>query len=83
MDEDLRRGTGGISDELPVRRPAAEDERLAAQAAFFGPLTRRVLRQAGLAAGMRVPGLGSGSGNIEFRAGDVQTLDGSRTASTL
>jgi SAM-dependent methyltransferase len=96
----------------PFADRAAEDERLAAQAALFDPLTRRVLRQAGLAPGMRVLDLGSGSGNVarlaaelvgpegrvvgierdpeavklaqrrtdagqvEFRAGDVQTLDG-------
>jgi SAM-dependent methyltransferase len=96
----------------PFTDRAAEDERLVAQAALFDPLTRRVLREAGLASGMRVLDLGSGSGNVarlaaelvgpdgqvvgierdpaavtlarrrvdagnvEFRVGDVQTLDG-------
>jgi SAM-dependent methyltransferase len=96
----------------PFADRAAEDERLVAQATLFDPLTRRVLEQAGLAPGMRVLDLGSGSGNVarlaaelvgpgglvvgierdpeaaklaqrrtdagnvEFRVGDVQTLEG-------
>lgn len=96
----------------PFTDRAAEDERLVAQGALFDPLTRRVLRHAGLAPGMRVLDLGSGAGNvarlaaelvgpdgavvgierdpaavelarrrtdaanIEFRVGDVQTLEG-------
>ena len=96
----------------PFTDRAAEDERLIAQGTLFDPLTRRVLRLAGLAPGMRVLDLGSGAGNvarlaaelvgpdgtvlgierdpeavalarrrtdaanIEFRVGDVQTLDG-------
>lgn len=96
----------------PFADRVAEDERLVAQAALFDPLTRRVLREAGLAPGMRVLDLGSGSGNVarlaaelvgpdghvvgverdpeavrlaqrrtgagnvEFRVGDIQTLDG-------
>jgi ubiquinone/menaquinone biosynthesis C-methylase UbiE len=97
----------------PFTDRAAEDERLVAQArVFFDPLTRRLLEKAGLAPGMRVLDLGSGSGNVarlaaelvgpdgqvvgierdpeavklaqrrtdagnvEFRVGDVQTLEG-------
>lgn len=96
----------------PFADRAAEDERLAAQAALFEPLTRRLFQEAGLAPGMRVLDLGSGAGdvarlaaefvgpegqvvgverdpeavelarrrtsagNVEFRVGDVQTLDG-------
>lgn len=96
----------------PFADRAAEDERLVAQAQLFDPLTRRLLRRAGLAPGMRVLDLGSGAGNVallaaemvgptgavvgieqdpaavalaerrtgaanvEFRVGDVQTLDG-------
>jgi SAM-dependent methyltransferase len=96
----------------PFSDRAAEDERLVAQGELFDPLTRRLLREAGLAPGMRVLDLGSGAGNvtrlaaqlvgphgavvgverdpaavelarrrtdaanIEFRVGDIQTLDG-------
>lgn len=96
----------------PFADRVAEDERLVAQGALFDPLTRRLLRQAGLAPGMRVLDLGSGAGNVallaaglvgpsgsvvgierdpaavalarrrteaanvEFRVGDVQTLEG-------
>ena len=96
----------------PFADRVAEDERLVAQAALFDLLTRRVLQEAGLAPGMRVLDLGSGSGNVarlaaelvgpdgqvvgierdpeavklaqrhtdagnvEFRVGDVQTLEG-------
>jgi SAM-dependent methyltransferase len=96
----------------PFADRAVEDERLIAQGRLFDPLTRRVFEQAGLAPGMRVLDLGSGSGNVarlaseivgpagsvvgierdpaavdlarrrtdaanvEYRLGDVQTLDG-------
>jgi SAM-dependent methyltransferase len=96
----------------PFSDRVAEDERLVAQGRLFDPLTHRLLREAGLAPGMRVLDLGSGAGNVtrlaaelvgprgsvvglerdpaavelarrrtdagnvEFRVGDVQTLDG-------
>jgi SAM-dependent methyltransferase len=96
----------------PFSDRTVEDERLVAQSRLFDPLTHRLLREAGLAPGMRVLDLGSGAGNvtrlaadlvgphggvvgverdpaavelarrrtdaanIEFRVGDVQTLDG-------
>jgi SAM-dependent methyltransferase len=48
----------------PFADRGAEDERLVAQGAFFDPLTRRLLQEAGLAPGMRVLDLGSGAGNV-------------------
>jgi SAM-dependent methyltransferase len=96
----------------PFSDRAAEDERLVAQGRLFDPLTHRLLREAGLAPGMRVLDLGSGAGNVtrlaaelvgphgavvgierdpaavelarrrtdatnvEFRVGDVETLNG-------
>jgi SAM-dependent methyltransferase len=101
-----------MSIDYPFADRVAEDERLVAQGRLFDPLTRRLLRHAGLAPGMRVLDLGSGAGNVarlaaelvgpdgevvglerdpaavelarrrtdapnvEFRVGDVQTLDG-------
>jgi len=48
----------------PFADRAAEDERLVAQGAILDPLTRGLLRQTGLAPGMRVLDLGSGAGNV-------------------
>jgi SAM-dependent methyltransferase len=105
-------GPEGEDMSYPFADRATEDERLVAQGRVFDPLTRRVFAQAGLAPGMRVLDLGSGSGNVarlaaeivgpggsvvgierdpaavelarrrtgaanvEYRIGDVQTLDG-------
>jgi SAM-dependent methyltransferase len=61
----------------PFGDRAAEDERLVAQGALFDPLTRRVLRKAGLAPGMRVLDLGSGAGNVARLAAELVGPDGS------
>jgi ubiquinone/menaquinone biosynthesis C-methylase UbiE len=55
---------------------AVEQERLRAQAAIFDPLTRRVLREAGLCAGMRVLDLGSGAGNVALLAAELVGPEG-------
>jgi ubiquinone/menaquinone biosynthesis C-methylase UbiE len=47
---------------------AAEQRRLDAQAQLFDPLTERLFRAAGLAAGMRVLDLGSGAGHVALLA---------------
>ena len=60
----------------PFTNRAAEDERLVAQGRLFDPLTRRLLRQAGLAPGMRVLDLGSGSGNVARLAAELVGPDG-------
>jgi ubiquinone/menaquinone biosynthesis C-methylase UbiE len=60
----------------PFADRAAEDERLVAQAGLFGPLTRRVLQEAGLAPGMRVLDLGSGSGSVTRLAAELVGPDG-------
>jgi SAM-dependent methyltransferase len=101
-----------LAMSYPFADRVAEHERLVAQGRLADPLTRRLLQQAGLARGMRVLDLGSGSGNVarlaaefvgprgavvgverdpaavelarrdtdlgnvEFRVGDAQTLDG-------
>jgi SAM-dependent methyltransferase len=61
----------------PFADRAAEDERLRAQGELFDPLTRRLFRHAGLAAGMRVLDLGSGAGNVARLAADVVGPEGS------
>lgn len=60
----------------PFADRVAEDERLVAQAALFDPLTRRVLQEAGLAPGMRVLDLGSGSGNVARLAAEFVGPEG-------
>jgi ubiquinone/menaquinone biosynthesis C-methylase UbiE len=49
----------------------AEQRRLVAQGAIFDPLTRRVLREAGLRPGMRVLDLGTGAGNVAVIAAEL------------
>src|SRR5881394_3096427 len=61
----------------PFTDRAAEDERLIAQGVVFDPLTRRVLRHAGLVPGMRVLDLGSGAGNVARLVADLVGPDGS------
>lgn len=61
----------------PFADRVAEDERLIAQARLFDPLTRRLLQQAGLAPGMRVLDLGSGSGNVARLAAELVGPEGS------
>jgi SAM-dependent methyltransferase len=55
----------------PFADRVAEDERLVAQGRVFDPLTRRLLREAGLAPGMRVLDLGSGAGNVARLAAEL------------
>jgi SAM-dependent methyltransferase len=60
----------------PFADRVAEDERLVAQGRVFDPLTRRVLRKAGLAEGMRVLDLGSGAGNVARLAAELVGPEG-------
>jgi SAM-dependent methyltransferase len=60
----------------PFADRVAEDERLVAQGRVFDPLTRRLLREAGLAPGMRVLDLGSGAGNVARLAAELVGPDG-------
>lgn len=60
----------------PFADRVAEDERLVAQGRVFDPLTRRVLREAGLIRGMRVLDLGSGAGNVARLAAELVGPEG-------
>jgi cyclopropane fatty-acyl-phospholipid synthase-like methyltransferase len=51
------------SEYLFDRTEGDEERRLAAQARLFDPLTERLLREAGIIAGMRVLELGSAAGD--------------------
>ena len=48
-----------------------ELDRLSFQGIVFAPHTRQLLLEAGLAAGMRVLDVGSGSGDVAFLAADL------------
>src|SRR5215470_6603396 len=48
-----------------------ELERLGRQAQAFEPFTRQLFQQAGIATGMRVLDVGSGSGDVAFLAADL------------
>jgi len=48
-----------------------ELERLSRQAQLFEPFTRQLLQQAGIAAGMRVLDVGSGSGDVTFLVAEL------------
>lgn len=52
-------------------RTEAEARRLCLQAQLLDPITRRFLQDAGLAAGMRVLDVGSGTGDVAFAAADL------------
>lgn len=62
--------------DYPFADRAAEDERLVTQGRLFDPFTRRFFEQAGLAPGMRVLDLGSGSGNVARLAAELVGPDG-------
>jgi SAM-dependent methyltransferase len=67
---------GTTVNSYPFADRAAEDERLVAQGRLFDPSTRRLLRAAGLARGMRVLDLGSGAGNVARLAAELVGPEG-------
>jgi ubiquinone/menaquinone biosynthesis C-methylase UbiE len=58
-------------------RGCAEYERLIEQAEIFGPLTGRMLRSAGIGAGMRVLDIGCGAGDVSFLVSALVGSEGS------
>jgi SAM-dependent methyltransferase len=54
-----------------LQRDEAETQRLMTQARLFHPFTRRLLREAGIEAGMTVLDVGSGAGDVAFIAADL------------
>ena len=55
---------------------AGETDRLLRQARLFGPYTRRLLEDAGIAAGMRVLDVGSGAGDVSLILADMVGASG-------
>ena len=64
-------------------RGHAEYERLIEQAEIFRPLTERMLRNAGIRAGMHVLDVGCGAGDVSFLVSAVVGPDGSVTGVDL
>jgi len=60
-------------------RGRAEYERLIEQAEIFRPLTERMLRNAGIRAGMRVLDIGCGAGDVSFLVSALVGSEGSVT----
>lgn len=65
-----------VGNDYVFEDRVAEQRRLDSQATFFDPLTERVLRSAGLSAGMRVLDLGSGAGHVALLAARLVGPDG-------
>lgn len=61
------------------RRGRGEYERLVDQAEIFRPLTERMLRSAGIGAGMHVLDIGCGAGDVSFLASALVGPEGSVT----
>ena len=59
------------------RRGRGEYERLIDQAEIFRPLTERMLRNAGIGAGMRVLDVGCGAGDVSFLVSALVGPEGS------
>src|SRR5271163_695607 len=57
-------------------RSAEEVERLRSQAAFIRPFTERLLRDAGIARGMKVLDLGTGAGDVALLAAHLVGQEG-------
>src|SRR5215510_8507522 len=60
-------------------RGRAEYERLIEQAEIFRPLTERMLRNAGIRAGMHVLDVGCGAGDVSFLVSALVGAEGSVT----
>jgi protein-L-isoaspartate O-methyltransferase len=73
------------SEAYPFQSSDSERERLIAQSRMLAPMTERLFKRAGIAAGMRVLDIGSGSGDVAMLAaklvgpeGDVIGIDRDR-----
>jgi ubiquinone/menaquinone biosynthesis C-methylase UbiE len=65
--------------DYAFRRGRGEYERLIDQAEIFGPLTERMLRSAGIGAGMHVLDIGCGAGDVSFLVSALVGPEGSVT----
>jgi len=72
-----------MQDDYAFGRGRAEYERLIEQAKIFRPLTERMLRRAGIRAGMHVLDIGCGAGDVSFLVSAVVGAEGSVTGVDL
>jgi len=72
-----------VQDDYAFGRDRAEYERLIEQAEIFRPLTERMLRSAGIGAGMHVLDVGCGAGDVSFLVSALVGADGSVTGVDL
>ena len=68
-----------MQDDYAFGRDRAEYERLIEQAEIFRPLTERMLRNAGIGAGMHVLDIGCGAGDVSFLVSALVGPEGSVT----
>jgi ubiquinone/menaquinone biosynthesis C-methylase UbiE len=73
----VREGTLVDDTDYALGRTNIEYERLIEQAKLMRPLTERVLRAAGIVAGMRVLNIGSGMGDVSFLVSELVGTTGS------
>src|SRR3954454_17821213 len=69
--------TGREDPPYLMGRTDVETQRLALQAELYAPLTRRLLREAGVSAGARVLDVGSGAGHVSKLLADLVGPSGS------
>jgi len=67
------------SNQYALGHAIGEIERLIEQARFFGDLTERLFRDAGMGPGMRVLDIGCGVGDVSFLAANLVGPDGAVT----
>lgn len=60
-----------MNEVYPFQSSDDERKRLVVQNALLAPLTRRLLERAGIAAGMRILDIGSGSGDVALLAAEL------------
>lgn len=72
----LECGISNTKVDYALGHSSRELDRLSFQGAVFAPYTRQLFTEAGLAAGMRVLDVGSGSGDVSLLAADLVGSDG-------
>ena len=73
----LEFGISNTTVDYALGHSSSELDRLSFQGTVFAPYTRQLFKEAGLATGMRVLDVGSGSGDVSFLAADLVGSDGS------
>ena len=68
--------TPPTDDYYMMGRSEAETRRLLAQSRLYGPFTRRLLHEAGIAKGMRVLDVGSGAGDVALLVAEMVGPEG-------